>query len=100
LPVRLNNGTVHIAAATPGDQRVIDDIRLLTGLEVEESEASPTELLEKISACYQVTVEQMIENLHPDRAAGAESKNLNDIEVMAPGASEAANREGCRPCHP
>jgi hypothetical protein len=24
---------------------------------------------------------------------------VNDIEVMAPGASEAANREGCRPCH-
>src|SRR6266850_4492882 len=83
LPFRLNNGTIHVAAAEPGDQRVIDDIRLLTGLEVQESEASPAELLEKISACYQVTVEQMIENLHPDRATTVESKNLHDIEVMA-----------------
>jgi type II secretory ATPase GspE/PulE/Tfp pilus assembly ATPase PilB-like protein len=83
LPIRLNNGTIHVAASQPGNQRVIDDIRLLTGLEVEESEAAPAEMLEKIAECYQVTVEQMIENLHPDRAAGAESKNLHDIEVMA-----------------
>jgi type IV pilus assembly protein PilB len=83
LPFKLNNGTIHVAAAEPGNQRVIDDIRLLTGLEVEESEASAEELLEKIGQCYQVTVEQMIENLHPDRAANVESKNLHDIEVMA-----------------
>src|SRR5262245_54041417 len=48
LPFRLNNGTIHVAAAEPGNQRVIDDIRLLTGLEVEESEVSTTELVEKI----------------------------------------------------
>ncbi len=83
LPFKLNNGTVHIATDQPGNQRVIDDIRLLTGLEVEESEAAEPELLEKIAECYQVTVEQMIENLHPDRAAAGESKNLHDIEVMA-----------------
>jgi len=83
LPFKLNNGTIHVAAAEPGNQRVIDDIRLLTGLEVEESEVSATELVQKIAECYQVTVEQMIENLHPARAATAESKNLHDIEVMA-----------------
>src|SRR5881394_132283 len=82
LPFKLNNGTIHVAAAEPGNQRVIEDIRLLTGLEVEESEASANELLQKIAECYQVTVEQMIENLHPARAATAESKNLHDIEVM------------------
>src|SRR4051812_15105346 len=83
LPFEINNGTIHIATADPGNQRVIDDIRLLTGLEVEESEVSATELVQKIAECYQVTVEQMIENLHPARAATAESKNLHDIEVMA-----------------
>src|SRR6476469_989223 len=35
LPIKLNNGTIHVAAAEPGNQKVIDDIRLLTGLEVE-----------------------------------------------------------------
>ena len=83
LPFRLCNGTLHIATAEPGNQRVIDDIRLLSGLEVEESEASGAEVAEKIAECYQVTVEQMVENLNPERASTVESKNLHDIEVMA-----------------
>ena len=83
LPFKIEKGTIHIATAQPGNQRVIDDIRLLSGLEVEESEAAEAEVLEKIAECYQVTVEQMIENLHPERSASVESKNLHDIEVMA-----------------
>ena len=39
LPFKIHNGTIHIATAEPGNQRVIDDIRLLSGLEVQESEA-------------------------------------------------------------
>src|SRR5206468_2214630 len=83
LPFKLNNGTIHIATEQRGNQRVIDDIRLLSGLEVQETEAPGAEILEKIAECYQVTVEQMIENLSPDQAATAESRNLHDIEVMA-----------------
>ncbi len=83
LPFKIERGTLYVATADPGNQRVIDDIRLLSGLEVEETEAPVAELLEKIAACYQVTVEQMIENLNPERAGAAESKDLHDIEVMA-----------------
>jgi type IV pilus assembly protein PilB len=83
LPLKIEDGMLHVATAVPGNQRVIDDIRLLSGLEVFESEAPGPEVLEKIAECYQVTVEQMIENLHPDRAATVETKNLHDIEVMA-----------------
>jgi len=83
LPLEISNGTIHIATAELGNQRIIDDIRLLSGLEVKESEAPSSEILEKIAECYQVTVEQMIENLSPDQAATSESKNLHDIEVMA-----------------
>ena len=82
LPFEIQNGTIRIATAAPGNQRIIDDIRLLSGLEVEESEVPVNEVVEKIAECYQITVEQMIENL-PDRAATVESKNLHDIEVMA-----------------
>ena len=32
LPLAVRNGTLHIATAAPGNQRVIDDIRLLSGL--------------------------------------------------------------------
>jgi type IV pilus assembly protein PilB len=83
LPLEIRNGTLRVATAAPGNQRLIDDIRLLSGLEVEESPASATELLEKIAECYRVTVEQMLETLTPDQAASGESKNLHDIEVMA-----------------
>src|SRR5437868_7331788 len=83
LPYKLDNGTIHIATAEPGNQRIIDDIRLLSGLEVQETEAPGPEVLEKIAECYQITVEQMIEGLHPDRGAAVESKDLHDIEVLA-----------------
>src|SRR5437867_1556062 len=83
LPLRIQHGMLHVATAEPGNQRVIDDIRLLSSLEVKESEAPSSEILEKIAECYQVTVEQMVENLSPERAATVESKNLHDIEVMA-----------------
>ena len=83
LPFRLHKGTLHIATAEPGNLRVIDDIRLLSGLEVQESQVADAEVAAKIAECYQVTVEQMVENLNPERAATVESKNLHDIEVMA-----------------
>ena len=83
LPFKIRDGSIHIATAAPGNQRVIDDIRLLTGLEVEETAATESELTEKISEHYQVTVEKMIEKLGPEPAANGEAKNLHDIEVMA-----------------
>ncbi len=83
LPFEISNGTIHIATADPGNQRVIDDIRLLSGLEVQESVASGSEILEKIAECYQVTVEKMVENLRPEHGPNGEGKNLHDIEVMA-----------------
>ena len=83
LPFKIDQGALHVATAEPGNQRVIDDIRLLSGLEVEETEAPGAELLEKIAECYQITVEQMIEGLHPERGPALESKDLHDIEVLA-----------------
>ena len=83
LPFEIQNGTIHVATSEPGNQRVIDDIRLLSGLEVQESEAPGSEIVEKIAECYQVTVEQVIENLSPGHGPTVEGKNLHDIEVMA-----------------
>jgi type II secretory ATPase GspE/PulE/Tfp pilus assembly ATPase PilB-like protein len=83
LPLAIHNGTVDIATAELGNQRVIDDIRLLSGLEVQEFEAAPAEILEKIGECYQVTVEKMIESLNPEQETTQEGRNLHDIEVMA-----------------
>jgi type IV pilus assembly protein PilB len=83
LPFELKDSLLHIATSEPGNQRVIDDIRLLSGFEVQEFEAPAPEILEKIAECYQVTVEKMIENLNPEKISNGEGKNLHDIEVMA-----------------
>ena len=83
LPLDIRNGTLHVATAKPGDERVIDDIRLLSGLEVRESVMPASEILEKLAECYQITVERMIENLNPESSASVEGRNLHDIEVMA-----------------
>jgi type II secretory ATPase GspE/PulE/Tfp pilus assembly ATPase PilB-like protein len=83
LPVKMGGGVIVIATAAPGNQRVIQDIRLLTGLEVEEQTVDGAELLEKIAQSCQVTVEQMIDNLEPAAAGAAPEKSAHDIEVMA-----------------
>jgi len=83
LPLQLYNGTLEVATAQLGNQRVIDDIRLLSGLEVKEVLMPASEILERIAECYQVTVERMIEGLSPEQAPAMEGRNLHDIEVMA-----------------
>jgi type IV pilus assembly protein PilB len=83
LPLEIQDGTLHIATSKPGNERLIDDIRLLSGLEVRESLMPATDILEKMAECYQITVEKMIENLNPESSAAVEGKNLHDIEVMA-----------------
>src|ERR1017187_4830837 len=83
LPIGLHNGTIEIATAEPGNQRVIEDIRLLSGLEVQEFEAPVGEILEKMAECYQMTVEKMIENLNPEHAVSTEARPLHDMGVMA-----------------
>src|SRR6185369_17146052 len=83
LPLEIREGTLHIASAKAVDERVIDDIRLLTGMEVRESVMPAAEILEKMAECYQITVERMIENLNPEKPTTVEGRNLHDIEVMA-----------------
>src|ERR1041385_3688160 len=83
LPFKLSNGTIHIATDQPGNAILIDDIRLLTGMEVAEIEAPSAELLQKIAECYQVTVEQMIENLSPGKSTAGETRKLHELAALA-----------------
>lgn len=83
LPLEIRHGALRIATAEPGNARVIDDIRLLSGLEVEEVEAPADELVERIAELYQITVEQIIENLGGEKGAASDNRALHDIEVMA-----------------
>src|SRR5262245_57642683 len=79
LPLEVHQGSLRVATAELGNQTVIEDIRLLTGLEVEETLAPAGEILERIAETYQVTVEQMLETLK-ELGSAAESRNLHDIE--------------------
>lgn len=83
LPLEIDGGTIRIATASRCDMRLVDDIRLLTGLEVQELTAPAEQIQAQIAECYQVTVEKMIEKLGPEGAGNGEGKNLHDIEVMA-----------------
>ncbi len=83
LPLEVKGGTIRVATAELGNGRVVDDIRLLSGLEVEEVLAPGPELVERIAELYQITVEQIIENLSGQKGAAVEGRNLHDIEVMA-----------------
>jgi type II secretory ATPase GspE/PulE/Tfp pilus assembly ATPase PilB-like protein len=83
LPLQIDGGTIRIASALRCDARLVDDIRLLTGLEVQELTAPAEQIQAQIAECYQVTVEKMIEKLGPEGSGNSEGKNLHDIEVMA-----------------
>lgn len=83
VPLEVRESTLRIATVSACPGRLIDDIRLLSGLEVEETLAPEPWILEKLAECYQVTVEQMIQNIGSDPDTGGETRNRHDIEVMA-----------------
>ncbi|MBN2490891.1 MAG: Flp pilus assembly complex ATPase component TadA [Planctomycetes bacterium] len=83
LPLAVTNGALRIATSNPVDPRLIEDVRLLSGLEVEEALAPEREICDKISECYQITVERMVEDLRASSGAEAAGGDLHDIEVMA-----------------
>jgi uncharacterized glyoxalase superfamily protein PhnB len=74
-----HNDTLRLAASGLLAERVANDIRLRSGFEVAEVEAPEHEILEKIAECYQITVEQMIENLDTNQTL-ADVTNVHDIE--------------------
>ena len=83
LPLALQIGTLRIATADPGNSRTIENVRLLSGLEVEEALASERQIGEKIAECFDITVERMIEDLHAGESSSSKTSTLHDIEVMA-----------------
>jgi type II secretory ATPase GspE/PulE/Tfp pilus assembly ATPase PilB-like protein len=83
LAIETQNGSLRLATSDPGNRRLIDDVRLLSGLEVEEAIASEREITEKIAECFQITVERMIEDFGDGHGSVGSSENLHDIEVMA-----------------
>ena len=83
LPLEVRDGTLRVLAAAPLPPEVIEDLRLLSGLEPEETGAPAEEVTDGIAEGYQVTVQQMVQDLGPENGARPEGRDLHDIEVMA-----------------
>lgn len=83
IPLGVQGDRVLIGAGGELEESTLDDIRLLTGREVDIIKYEEQDILDKISDSYDVTVESMIENLSPENQAAIEGGNLHSIEVMA-----------------
>ncbi len=83
LPLAIRGDTLRVATTEPGDARAIEDLRLLSGLEVEEVLATERQIRARIAECYQITVERLVEGMHPAEGGADPTLNLHDIEVMA-----------------
>lgn len=83
LPLGCRDGVLHVAAAAVPSPELVEDLRLLTGLEIRIEVREADAVSEGLSDSYQVTVERMIEDLDSSKAGGVEGKSLHDIEVAA-----------------
>lgn len=83
VPLEADNQKILIGAAEKPAPNVLEDLRLLSGRDVEIALYSKEEILDQITESYEITVESMIENLSPEGQAAIEGGNLHSIEVMA-----------------
>ncbi len=82
LPLRTHDHTLRVAMADPLDVATIDDLELLTGLQIEPVLASPTEIRRAVEQAYMT---QMIQGAQDsEQAAEAEeSLDVADLQKMA-----------------
>ncbi|MFN0057965.1 MAG: GspE/PulE family protein [Planctomycetota bacterium] len=83
LPLDIERGVLRYATADPGNRRIYEDVRLLSGFEAAEVVALSTSIEQKIDEHYQLTVERMVADLRGGQDADVVPDNLHDIEVMA-----------------
>ncbi len=83
LPLKTDNGCLWVASSRELEYRLQEDLSLMTGCEIKVLRAPDSELNERIAEIYQITVEQLIENLDPTEESNSGAGNLHDIEVMA-----------------
>jgi type II secretion system protein E len=90
IPLELHNNTLIIAMADPLDTRILDDIRLLLGLEVKGVLASGAEIKEAIRKHYGLgadTIEQMVSEKSSLPQLNLEAQRTEDLEVLVEDAS-------------
>jgi len=89
IPIEFKNQTITIAMANPLDIRTIDDIRLLSGLEVKPVLSSDQEIQEAIRKYYGVgadTLEKIIAQTPSERITEEKDK-IEDVASLSQDAS-------------
>lgn len=86
LPLRRQNGALTIATLNPNELQIFDDLRMLTGCEVDVVLARRSEILENIERYFGSSIEKMIANLSTseDEADNlSTSDDIADLQQMA-----------------
>lgn len=85
LPLERRDGTLVVAGADPTDLAALEDIKVVTGLDVELVLARRVELLKRIEECFGTSVEQMIANMSTESASlgGDEATDISDLRELA-----------------
>ncbi|MDX9752426.1 MAG: type II secretion system ATPase GspE [bacterium] len=85
LPLFQQNGTLTIATMDPNNLQVFDDLRMLTGFEIEVVLARKKALLENIERYFGASIEKMIANLSTseDETKISNSDEIGDLQAMA-----------------
>ena len=82
VPLHKNNGCLTVAMADPLDINAIDDMRLLTGLDIAPMLASPADIRRQGEQFY---MSRMIQDVQEAERAGEDEDNLDvaDLQKMA-----------------
>ena len=85
LPLSRENGVLTVATLDPTALHVCDDLKMLTGLEVEMVLTPRKDLLGSIERYFGTTVEKMIAHLSvgDERSSTAETHDITDLRELA-----------------
>ncbi len=85
LPVSRENGVLTVATLDPTQLHIADDLKMLTGLDVELVLAGRKTLLESVEKYFGTTVEKMIANLSvgDQNASLREAHEITDLRELA-----------------
>lgn len=85
LPLYRENGSLTVATIAPDDLQVFDDLRMLTGAEIEVVLSRRESIQENIQRYFGSSVEKLIANLstEDDSVDVAQSDDIADLQQMA-----------------
>jgi len=90
IPIRLDSNRLNLAMTNPLDLGLIDDIKLVLGLEIEPCLAGERDILEAIKKYYGVgaeTIEKIMDQVDTSPSGPTQREAATDTEEMADDAS-------------